>query len=148
MVDHNLIIAKAGLVRKHIDRIRMKSGNDLESFIADQDLQDIVSFNLHSAIQNCIDIAAHIISEKGLGVPGSVSEMFYTLEENGFLSSAMTEKMVKAVGMRNLLVHEYGKIDLKQVFKVIQEDIEDLKLLAVTRGEESILFSEYLKNED
>ena len=29
-----------------------------------------------------------------------------------------------------------------------QEDIEDLKLLAATRGEESIPFSEYLKNED
>lgn len=29
-----------------------------------------------------------------------------------------------------------------------QEDIEDLRLLAATRCEESIPFSEYLKNED
>ncbi len=29
-----------------------------------------------------------------------------------------------------------------------QEDMEDLKLLAATRGEESIPFHEYLKNED
>ena len=29
-----------------------------------------------------------------------------------------------------------------------QEDLEDLKLLAATRGEKSIPFSEYLKNED
>ena len=29
-----------------------------------------------------------------------------------------------------------------------QEDIEDLKLLAATREEESILFSEYLENEN
>lgn len=126
MVDHDLIIAKAGLVQKHINRIRSKGGKDMKSFLEDKDLQDIVSFNLHSATQNCIDIAAHIISEKGLGVPGSVSEMFYTLEENEFLSADMTEKMIKAVGMRNLLIHEYGKIDLKQVFKVIHEDIEDL----------------------
>lgn len=126
MVDRDLIVAKAGLVKKHINRIQQKSGKDIKSFIVDQDLQDIVSFNLHTAIQNCIDIAAHIISEKGLGVPGSVSEMFYTLEENGFLSAEMTEKMIKAVGLRNLLVHEYGKIDLKRVFKVIHEDIEDL----------------------
>lgn len=41
MVDRNLIIAKAGLVKKHIGRIRMKSGNDLKSFIADQVLQEI-----------------------------------------------------------------------------------------------------------
>jgi uncharacterized protein YutE (UPF0331/DUF86 family) len=126
MIDRDLIIAKAGLIKKHISRIQKKGGKDIKSFIVDQDLQDIVSFNLHTAIQNCIDIAAHIIAEKGLGVPGSVSEMFYTLEENGFLSAEMTEKMIRAVGLRNLLLHEYGKIDLKRVFKVIHEDVEDL----------------------
>ncbi|MFZ2633753.1 MAG: hypothetical protein WA081_06370 [Desulfosalsimonadaceae bacterium] len=31
---------------------------------------------------------------------------------------------------------------------ISEEDIEDLKLLASTRGEESLPFSEYLKNED
>jgi len=34
--------------------------------------------------------------------------------------------MVTAVGFRNLIVHEYGKIDLEQVFEVAQEDIRDL----------------------
>ena len=78
------------------------------------------------AIQNCIDIAAHIVSEEGLGVPGSTNEMFYLLEENEYLNNELTEKMVKAVGFRNLIVHEYGKIDLEQVFEVAQEDIKDL----------------------
>ena len=127
MVDRDLIVSKAGLVKKHIDRVEKKRGDDLNTFLADQDLQDIISFNLHTALQNCIDIAAHLISEEGLGVPGSVSEMFYTLEENGFLSAKMTEKMIKAVGFRNLLVHEYGKIDLKRVFMVARENVHDLK---------------------
>ena len=127
MVDRDLIVSKAGLVKKHIDRVEKKRGDDLNTFLADQDLQDIISFNLHTAIQNCIDIAAHLISEEGLGVPGSVSEMFYTLEESEFLSAEMTEKMIKAVGFRNLMVHEYGKIDLKRVFKVAQENVDDLK---------------------
>ena len=127
MVDRDLIVSKAGLVTKHIDRVEKKRGDDLNTFLVDQDLQDIISFNLHTAIQNCIDIAAHLISEEGLGVPGSVSEMFYTLEENEFLSAEMTEKMIKAVGFRNLMVHEYGKIDLKRVFKVAQENVDDLK---------------------
>ena len=52
--------------------------------------------------------------------------MFYTLEENRFLSAETTKKMIKAVGLRNLLVHAYGKIDLKRFFKVIHDDIGDL----------------------
>jgi len=126
MVDHDLIIVKAGSIKKHLRRIAEKSGVDLDAFLKDLDRQEIISFNLHLAIENCIDLAAHIISEEGLGVPGSSSEMFYLLEENGFLSRQITEKMIKAVGLRNLIVHEYSKIDLKRLLDIIQKDIKDI----------------------
>ena len=126
MVDRDLIIAKASSVRRHLKRVVEKRGQDVEKFLKDFDCQDIVSFNLQLAIQNCIDIAAHVISEEGLGMPGSFTEMFYLLEENGYLSGELTEKMVRAVGFRNLLVHEYGKIDLKQVYQIASDHIEDL----------------------
>ena len=126
MVDRDLIIAKASSVRRHLKRVVEKRGQDVEKFLKDFDCQDIVSFKLQLAIQNCIDIAAHVISEEGLGMPGSFTEMFYLLEENGYLSGELTEKMVRAVGFRNLLVHEYGKIDLKRVYQIASDHIEDL----------------------
>jgi len=126
MVDHDLIITKAGTVKAHLDRIADKVGTNLQLFIRDVDRQDIVAFNLHLAVENCIDIAAHIISENGWGVPGSASEMFYLLEEKGFVESALTERMIKAVGLRNLIVHEYGDIDLKRLFTIVREDLNDL----------------------
>jgi uncharacterized protein YutE (UPF0331/DUF86 family) len=46
--------------------------------------------------------------------------------QSSHLDSELTEKMVKAVGFLNLIVHEYGKIELKQVFEVAQKDIKDL----------------------
>ena len=126
MVDHDLILAKAGSIRRNLKRISEKGGVDLETFLADVDRQDVISFNLHLAIENCTDLAAHIISEEGLGVPGSASEMFYLLEENGYLSRSLTEKMIKAVGLRNLIVHEYDKIDLKRLFEIIHKDTKDI----------------------
>ena len=59
--------------------------------------------------------------------------MFYLLEDNGYIYVDITEKMVKAVGFRNLIVHEYGKVELKQVFEVAKKEIEDLEkyLLAI-----------------
>ena len=92
----------------------------------DIDRQESILFNIQMAVQNCIDIAAHIISDEGFGVPGSTNEMFYLLEENGYLDHEITERIVKAVGLRNLVVHEYGKIDLEQIFNVAQNDITDL----------------------
>jgi uncharacterized protein YutE (UPF0331/DUF86 family) len=52
--------------------------------------------------------------------------MFYLLEENSYLDNQLTEKMVKAAGFRNLIVHEYAKIEEKQVFDIAQKDINDL----------------------
>ena len=132
MVDHDLIITKAGTVKAHLDRIADKVGTNLQLFIRDVDRQDIVAFNLHLAVENCIDIAAHIISENGWGVPGSASEMFYLLEEKGFVESALTERMIKAVGLRNLIVHEYGDIDLKRLFTIVREDLNDLTVFLST----------------
>ena len=126
MVDHDLILAKAGSIRRNLKRISQKGGVDLETFLADVDRQDVISFNLHLAIENCTDLAAHIISEEGLGVPGSSSEMFYMLEENGYLRPQLTEKIIKAVGLRNLIVHEYDKIDLKRLFEIIHKDTKDI----------------------
>lgn len=65
MVDRDLIIAKAGSIKKHLRRIAEKSGEDLDDFLTDIDGQEIISFNLHLAIENCTDLAAHIISEEG-----------------------------------------------------------------------------------
>lgn len=126
MIDKELIMAKASSVRKYLNRIKEKRDIDLKTFLNDVDRQESILFNIQMAVQNCIDIAAHIISEEGFGVPGSTSEMFYLLEDNGYLDGDTTEKMIKAVGFRNLMVHEYGKIELDQVFEIARKDIRDL----------------------
>jgi len=52
--------------------------------------------------------------------------MFYFLEEKGLLPSHLVARMVKAVGFRNLIVHEYGKLDLKEVFEIAHHHCQDL----------------------
>jgi uncharacterized protein YutE (UPF0331/DUF86 family) len=125
-VDKDLILAKAGSVKSHLNRVIEKRNVDLDSFIKDIDRQESILFNIQTAVQNCIDIAAHIISEESFGVPGSTTEMLFILGKNGYLDNDLTQRMVKAVGFRNLIVHEYGKLELEQVYKIAREDINDL----------------------
>lgn len=126
MVDKDIVLAKTSAAKKHLKRIDNLSQTPVHTFLNDNDVQDIALFNIQMAVQNCIDMAAHIISEAGLGTPGSTNEMFYCLEENGYIDRQLSEKMVKAVGFRNLVVHEYGKLDLKRVHRIIQDDIRDI----------------------
>jgi uncharacterized protein YutE (UPF0331/DUF86 family) len=80
-VDKDLILAKAGAVKSHLNRVFEKRNVDLIGFLEDIDRQESILFNIQVAVQNCIDIAAHIISENGMGVPGSMTEMIYLLEK-------------------------------------------------------------------
>jgi len=127
MIDTNLIVTKAGKVDGHLRRIKVKRSVKLEEFLGDLDRQESILFNLQMAIQNCIDIAAHVISDDELGVAGSTNEMFYMLQENGYLAPELTEKMVAAVGFRNLVAHEYGKIDLAKIYQIANKGIDDLE---------------------
>ncbi len=122
----DIIWSKSSAMHKHLDRVRLKTDVALPDFLQDLDRQESVLFNLQMAIQNCIDIAAHVVSEEGLGVAGSTNEIFYLLEEAGYIDRELTEKMVRAVGFRNLVVHEYGKVDLEVVYRVCKKDITDL----------------------
>lgn len=126
MVDKDLILIKAGRLEKYLERVQVKSDTELDIFLTELERQEITIFNLLQAIQICIDIAAHIVSEEGYGVPGSTSEMFYLLEDNGIIAKALTEKMVQAIGFRNRIAHEYEKIDLEKVFQTARENTQDL----------------------
>lgn len=127
MVDKDIVLAKSSAVKKHIKRIKDLPFKDFQEFQNNSDYQDILLFNIQLAVQNCIDIAAHVISDENMGIPGSTNEMFYLLEEDGYLTRDITEKMVKAVGFRNLIVHEYVNLKLERVYEISKKDIHDLE---------------------
>ena len=39
-------------------------------------------------------MASHIISDEGLGVAGTTSEIFYILQENAYIDTQLTEKII------------------------------------------------------
>lgn len=126
MIDKDILLSKADKVHRHVKRIKEKRPATLAEFLSDLDLQEIILFNLQMGIQSCIDMASHVISDEGLGLPGSTNEMFYMLQENGYIPQDVTEKMVAAVGFRNLVVHEYARVDLEEVYRVAHDHIDDL----------------------
>ena len=132
MIHDEILFKKITNLMRHLNRIRSKSSISLDDFLNDIDSQEIILFNLQMAIQNCIDMASHIVSIKALGLAGSTNELFYMLEDEKIIEMELTEKMVKAVGFRNLIVHEYGKVDLKIVYHVCNNEINDLELFSKT----------------
>jgi len=127
VVDRNILVAKITAIEKCLNKVKKKRFASLDEFMVDEDSQDIVLFNLMQAIQGCVDMAAHIVSDEGYGMAGSMNEFFYLLRGRNIISVDLQEKLISAVGFRNLVVHEYAKLDLNQVYFIATHGIKDLE---------------------
>jgi uncharacterized protein YutE (UPF0331/DUF86 family) len=127
MVDEAVFFAKITDARRHIDRIRNKAPASEEIFLADRDTQDIVLHNLQHAIQDCIDVASHVVADEGLGQPSSLRDVFELLVAHRLLEQSLAASLEQAVGLRNLMIHEYAQLDLPRVYRAATEDIADLE---------------------
>jgi len=125
MVDKSIIMAKMANIKKNLDRLKEKQEVGSKEFHANRDVQDIVLLNLQVAIQGCIDIASHIISDNDWGVPGSLAGLFDILSEKKVISQEMKKIMRQMVGFRNLIVHEYAELDMDKVYLVFTSRLAD-----------------------
>jgi len=62
MLNHDILLAKIAAIRKHLDRIRTTTRNELES-LENLDVQDIFVLHLQRAVQAAIDLAAHLVAD-------------------------------------------------------------------------------------
>ena len=125
-----LIEEKLDALGRCVLRIEAKRPATAEALRTDLDAQDIVALNLERAVQQCVDIALHLLSDLDTPVPATMSEAFEMLREREMVSSEVCEQMIKAVGMRNIAVHAYRKIDWDIVWNVATHHLVDFKAFA------------------
>ncbi len=71
-------------------------------------------------VEAASDINAHILANKAKTAVEDYRSSFLLMSEKGFLDKDLADGLSKAAGMRNILVHEYKKIDDHTVFDAIQ----------------------------
>jgi len=83
------------------------------------------------AIESLIDVAALIVSSERFGLPSDEESIIDLLVENKVITPDMGEKIKDMKGFRNILVHKYGRLDDRLVYRFLTENIDDryLKLL-------------------
>lgn len=75
-------------------------------------------------IEAIIDLAFLVIKDKKLRIPEEDAEVFDILSKEGIISKELAKRFREAKGMRNIIAHEYGKIDDEIVFHSITEELE------------------------
>jgi len=84
---------------------------------------------LQLAIQACIDAGAHLVGELGLKAPDDYADVFRSLAGAQMLDPDLAERLANATGLRNVIVHEYMRVDLDRVWNALAE-LDDLRAFA------------------
>ena|ERR1035437_8858487 len=129
-MDREIIEQKLESLRRCLQRIETKCPADAATLAADFDLQDIVSLNLSRAVQLCVDIGAHMIAGTDLPPPGTMGQTFDLLAQADLLDLALAGSMKKAVGFRNVAMHNYDAIDWHIVHSIVKHHLQDFSMFA------------------
>ena len=127
MAEKELVLLKIESITHCLNRIEQKLPNTVAALKNNYDLQDIISVNLERAVQLSIDTGLHILSEDFHIRPSSMGEVFSELAEQKVISVELGESLKKAVGFRNISVHEYQKIDWDIVYSIATKHMMDFK---------------------
>jgi uncharacterized protein YutE (UPF0331/DUF86 family) len=126
VVDRDVALRKSEAIEHHASRLRAKLPLEAAALDADESLLNDVCFDLLQAIQACIDLAVHACTHESLGVPATPAAAFVLLEKSRIISPAVSARLAKAVGLRNLLVHRYGDLLSTRLVEAIETGLSDL----------------------
>jgi uncharacterized protein YutE (UPF0331/DUF86 family) len=101
----------------------LKSGLPFET---DHLRQDAISMNLQRASELAIDIANHAIKTRKLGLPQDSRDSFALLQRAGLIGVDQMNALQAMVGFRNVLVHEYRRLDMRVLVEVIEHRMRGL----------------------
>jgi len=124
MVKREIISKKVNIIRHHLDRIYLKSKISLEEFLNNEDERDIICHNLFVVLQYIIDICSHIISDEGFEEPVFLSDIANILVKEKVVRKELERPLKDMIGLRNIIAHQYGDIDFKNIYKIAKNDLK------------------------
>ncbi len=82
---------------------------------------------IRKTVEGVIDIASRLIALEGLERPDAYSKYFKVLEKKGIIQEELAESLAEMARFRNMITHQYHKIDHEQLDSIIEDDIEDIR---------------------
>jgi len=138
MIDKKLVKNKLADIEGYYKELESVLENSASEIIKDRLKLRSMERLFQLIVDTSIDINTHIIAESDITIPDDYQSTFIILAENNILPMDFALRIAPSVGLRNKVVHKYGKVDLKRMIDDIKNEIGDYL-------EYMKLINEYLK---
>ncbi|QGG48950.1 type VII toxin-antitoxin system HepT family RNase toxin [Heliorestis convoluta] len=130
MVDHKLLTQKITLLTEYIKdltEIRDNAAITLSIFKEDKVTRRYVERTLHLAVECTLDIGSHIIADEKFREPISNKDVFTVLADEKIITPQSLAALQKMAKFRNVLVHDYAKIDPEIIYSILKKNLKDIE---------------------
>ncbi len=114
---------KTNEIEEFLEELENSLPKNFEEYKTDYKLRAIGERYFEKIIKAVIDLSFMIIKSKSLKQPEYEKEVFDILNNEKIISNKLKEKLKNAKGMRNIIAHEYGRIDNELVFHSLVEEL-------------------------
>ena len=118
------ITDKINEINGFLEELKSIIPSSLEEYKSNIEKKAACERYVEKIVEAMTDLAFLIIKNKKLKIPEDDIDAFNILLENKIIGSDLASKLKNAKGMRNIINHQYGKIDDEIVFEAITEELD------------------------
>jgi len=123
MIDQSLVESKMADLQAYFAELDTIVANDVRDIVADNLKLRSVERLFQLIVDTAVDINTHIIATSLASVPDDYQSTFISLAEQAILPMDFAVRIAPSVGLRNLVVHRYGRVDVKRMVDDIKREI-------------------------
>jgi len=118
------------LLDEYTADLRQLQSVDFKTYVENKLIRRTVERTLHLAVEACLDIGQHIIAQEGFRRPADNRDVFVVLAEEGIVPGELLPRLIAMAKFRNLIVHDYARIDNAIVFGILKRRLDDFDAYA------------------
>ena len=127
MVKPEVIRRRLEKLDEYLTYLKEVQKKEQEQFLNQTEIWASAERFLQMAIESINDIANHIIAEENYGTMEKYSDLPNLFFEKSLIDDELKQKWIQMIGFRNILVHGYTEIDRNEVYKIINQNLDDIK---------------------
>ncbi|MBI5298836.1 MAG: DUF86 domain-containing protein [Deltaproteobacteria bacterium] len=129
-LDKNTVYGHLKEMEASLVYLHSKKGIEEKSLIANIEERFAVERAFHLAIQNLIDIGGHILASLNINNVETYADIPARLAEVGILPDKLAKKLANMARFRNILVHEYIKVESRKLVSFLKNNLNDFDAFA------------------
>lgn len=125
MMDKDRLIEKMDELEMYLRELEEYLPDDKEEYLKNGMSKRACERTFQLACEDILDICNLIISDEGLGIPADSKDTVRKLAEHSILENSLASRVEELIGFRNLLVHQYGRVDNSRAYTYLHNELHD-----------------------